>query len=109
MRLADVAHVLTLLSLGLLGAGVVWTARTVRFQVLCAGYMSNLTISADFDASLHPWLIDGGRFYVNEAVEKDDPCHAIVKDYFVRRGLTVQRHAAANEGRRLQSWVGSGQ
>ena len=68
-------------------------------------YWSDIVVSDGFNETLHPWLIDGGEFYVNEDVAKDHICHEYVKDYFVQLNRTV-RHRMAT-GRRLQTWYGA--
>ena len=79
----------------------------------CSRYLSNLTISLqEFDENIHPWLITDGKFYLNEKVDKNDSCHNIVKEYFIKNDLTVKHYYNSFpdlNGRRLQSWMGTGE
>ena len=73
----------------------------------CTLYWSEVqVIQKPFDIDVHPWLIDGGYFYVNERVKKNHTCHDYIANQFIAADRTVT-FWMTHYGRRLQSWDGS--
>ena len=79
------------------------------WKLSCASsYWANITVrQIQFDETMHPWLVDGGLFYLNEAVPKNHICHDYIAQQFIALQRTVRHWKIFNNRRRLQSWDGS--